>query len=115
MPRSSVRAVLGASVKSHDNKEALKVPGVQQTVVIETFKPPCGHQPMGGVAVIADNTWAAFQGRKKLKVEWDNGSARGLQLRTVPQDRNRDRAKARASDPQRRRRGCRFSERRNHP
>ncbi|MFY9560115.1 MAG: molybdopterin cofactor-binding domain-containing protein [Terriglobales bacterium] len=67
-------AVLGASVKSHDNKEALRVPGVKQTVVIETFKPPHGHQPVGGVAVIADNTWAAFQGRKKLKVEWDNGS-----------------------------------------
>ncbi len=67
-------AVLGASVKSHDDKDALKVPGVQQTVVLETFKPPHGHQPMGGVAVIADNTWAAFRGRKKLRVEWDNGS-----------------------------------------
>ncbi|MBZ5613933.1 MAG: molybdopterin-dependent oxidoreductase [Acidobacteriia bacterium] len=67
-------AVLGASVKSHDDTEALKVHGVKQTVVIETFKPPHGHQPMGGVAVIADNTWAAFQGRRKLKVEWDNGS-----------------------------------------
>ncbi|HEY1401359.1 MAG TPA: molybdopterin cofactor-binding domain-containing protein, partial [Terriglobales bacterium] len=67
-------AVLGASVKSHDDKEALKVAGVKQTVVIDTFKPPHGHQPMGGVAVIADNTWAAFQGRKKLQVEWDSGS-----------------------------------------
>lgn len=67
-------AVLGARVKSHNNKEALKVPGVKQTVVLETFKPPHGHQPIGGVAVIADNTWAAFQGRKKLKVEWDNGA-----------------------------------------
>jgi isoquinoline 1-oxidoreductase beta subunit len=69
--------VLGASVKAHDNKDALKVPGVKQTVVLETFKPPHGHQPMGGVAVIADNTWAAFQGRKKLKVEWDNGAHAG--------------------------------------
>jgi isoquinoline 1-oxidoreductase beta subunit len=24
--------------------------------------------------VIADNTWAAFQGRKKLKIDWDNGA-----------------------------------------
>ena len=23
--------------------------------------------------MIADNTWAAFQGRKKLKISWDNG------------------------------------------
>ena len=40
---------------------------------IDPFKPPHGFQPLGGVAVIADNTWAAFQGRKKLKIEWDNG------------------------------------------
>src|SRR6266481_1151781 len=26
-----------------------------------------------GIAVIADNTWAAFQGRKKLTIAWDNG------------------------------------------
>jgi isoquinoline 1-oxidoreductase beta subunit len=70
-------AVLGAAVKSHDDKEALKVTGVKQTVVLDSFKPPHGHQPMGGVAVIADNTWAAFQGRSKLKVEWDDRSHEG--------------------------------------
>jgi isoquinoline 1-oxidoreductase subunit beta len=70
-------AVLGAAVKSHDDKEALKVAGVKQTVILDTFKPPHGHQPMGGVAVIADNTWAAFQGRRKLKVEWDSRSLEG--------------------------------------
>jgi isoquinoline 1-oxidoreductase beta subunit len=40
---------------------------------IPAFKPPHGFQALGGVAVIADNTWAAFQGRKKLKIEWDLG------------------------------------------
>ncbi|MGC2646856.1 MAG: molybdopterin cofactor-binding domain-containing protein, partial [Candidatus Sulfotelmatobacter sp.] len=35
------------------------------------FKPPHHFQPLGGVAVIADNTWAAFRGRKALKVDWD--------------------------------------------
>lgn len=29
--------------------------------------------PLGGVAVIAENTWAAMQGREKLKIEWDHG------------------------------------------
>jgi isoquinoline 1-oxidoreductase beta subunit len=49
------------------------VRGVQQTVTIDPFKPPHMFQPLGGVAVIADNTWAAFQGRKKLKIDWDHG------------------------------------------
>ena len=37
------------------------------------FTAPWGFQPLGGVAVIADNTWAAMQGRKKLKVDWNDG------------------------------------------
>lgn len=65
--------VLGGKVKSCDDQEALKVVGVRQTVPIDPFKPPPAFQPLGGIAVIADNTWAAFQGRKKLKITWDNG------------------------------------------
>jgi isoquinoline 1-oxidoreductase beta subunit len=64
--------VLGQKVKSYDDKATLKVPGVQKTVTIDAFKPPHKFQPLGGVAVIADNTWAAFKGRKSLQVEWDN-------------------------------------------
>jgi isoquinoline 1-oxidoreductase subunit beta len=65
--------VLGGKVKSFDDKETLKVAGVRQTLVIDPFKPPPAFQPLGGIAVIADNTWAAFQGRKKLNITWDNG------------------------------------------
>ena len=65
--------VIGGKVKSYDDKEALKVSGVRQTLAIDPFKPPPAFQPLGGVAVIADNTWAAFQGRKKLNIVWDNG------------------------------------------
>jgi isoquinoline 1-oxidoreductase subunit beta len=65
--------VLGGKVLSFDDKEALQVMGVSRTVEIQAFKPPHGFQPLGGVAVIADNTWAAFQGRKKLKINWDPG------------------------------------------
>ena len=64
--------VLGQKIKSYDDKAALKVPGVQKTLTIDTFKPPHQFQPLGGVAVIADNTFAAFKGRKSLKVEWDS-------------------------------------------
>jgi isoquinoline 1-oxidoreductase beta subunit len=65
--------VLGGKVKSYDDKEALKVAGVRQTVPMDPFQPPPAFQPLGGIAVIADNTWAAFQGRKKLNISWDNG------------------------------------------
>src|SRR6185503_6360134 len=64
--------VLGGKVKSFDDQEAKKVPGVQQTVVIPGFKPPNGFQPLGGVAVIANNTWSAMKGREALKVEWES-------------------------------------------
>jgi isoquinoline 1-oxidoreductase beta subunit len=66
--------VLGGKVKSYDEKAPLQVKGVKQTIPIKPFTPPHHFQPLGGVAVIADNTWAAFQGRKKLNVSWDNGA-----------------------------------------
>ena len=66
--------VLGGKVKAVDDSAALKVKGVQKTIAIDPFTPPHGFQPLGGVAVIADNTWSAFKGRKQLKVEWDNGA-----------------------------------------
>lgn len=66
--------VLGGKLKKHDDQLALKVRGVQRTVVLDGFKPPHLFQALGGVAVIADNTWAAMQGRKQLKVEWEPGA-----------------------------------------
>jgi isoquinoline 1-oxidoreductase beta subunit len=65
--------VLGGKVKSVDDKAALQVKGVKQTIPIDPFAPPHAFQPLGGVAVIADNTWSAFKGRKNLKIEWQNG------------------------------------------
>jgi len=66
--------VLGGKVKSVDDSATLKVIGVRKTIPIDPFKPPHAFQPLGGVAVIADNTFAAFKGRKQLKIEWDNGA-----------------------------------------
>lgn len=66
--------VFGSSLKSVDDKEALAVAGVKQTATIDAFKPPVMYQALGGVAVLAENTWAAMQGRKKLKIEWEKSA-----------------------------------------
>ena len=65
--------VFGGKLKSLDDQEARKVRGVQQTVTLPGFTPPHLFQALGGVAVIADNTWAAMKGREKLKIEWEPG------------------------------------------
>jgi isoquinoline 1-oxidoreductase subunit beta len=62
--------VYGGAVESVDDSATLRVAGVKQTATIDPFKPPITMQPLGGVAVIADSTYAAFQGKKKLKVQW---------------------------------------------
>jgi isoquinoline 1-oxidoreductase beta subunit len=65
--------VVGGTIKSLDDKDARAVKGVLDVVTIDPAKPPYGFQALGGVAVIADSTWAAMQGRKKLKIEWNPG------------------------------------------
>ncbi|MBP6824681.1 MAG: xanthine dehydrogenase family protein molybdopterin-binding subunit [Acidobacteria bacterium] len=65
--------VYGGKLKSVDDKEALAVKGVQKVVVLPHLTPPYGFKPLGGVAVIANSTWAAKKGREKLKIEWEAG------------------------------------------
>ncbi len=64
--------IYAAKLKRYDDADAKQVTGVSQVVVVDGFKPPHAFQPLGGVAVVADNTWSAMQGRKKLKVEWES-------------------------------------------
>lgn len=66
--------VYGGKLVSFDDAEAKKVPGVRAVVAIDRFTEPHNFQALGGVAVLADHTWAAMQGRKKLKVAWDAGA-----------------------------------------
>ena len=56
--------LFGAKMKSFDAAEARKVPGVVDVFAIPT-----------GVAVVAQNTYAARMGREALKVEWDEDKA----------------------------------------
>ncbi|CAD6880501.1 Isoquinoline 1-oxidoreductase beta subunit (EC 1.3.99.16) [Methylomonas albis] len=65
--------VLGGKVLKYDASAALKVTGVVKVVELPSSPLPAEFNPLGGVAVIAHNTWAAIQGRNALKVEWNNG------------------------------------------
>ena len=65
--------VMGGKVASFDATDAKKVPGVVEIVEIPAPSYPMAFQPSGGIAVVADNTWAAIQGRNALKIKWDDG------------------------------------------
>ncbi|HBO7457174.1 TPA: xanthine dehydrogenase family protein molybdopterin-binding subunit, partial [Pseudomonas aeruginosa] len=65
--------VYGGKLKRYDAAAALKVPGVVKVIEIEGRPIPSEFQPLGGVAVVAQNTWAAIKGREALVVEWDAG------------------------------------------
>ena len=65
--------VVGGKLRSFDAVNALAVPGVLKVVEIPAFEGAPAFQPLGGVAVVARNTWAARQGRDALQIEWDDG------------------------------------------
>jgi isoquinoline 1-oxidoreductase subunit beta len=60
-------------VASFDAAKAKAVPGVRDVFQIETSGR--GASTTGGVAVVADNSWAAMQGRKAIEVKWEEGAA----------------------------------------
>jgi isoquinoline 1-oxidoreductase beta subunit len=55
--------VFGGRVRRFDPARALAVPGVRRVLEISR-----------GVAVVGENTWAVFQGKRALEIEWDEGS-----------------------------------------
>jgi isoquinoline 1-oxidoreductase beta subunit len=72
--------VANGQLVSFDATAALAVPGVRKvTAVLPSGFAPGGvgraFAPHAGVAVLADNTWAALQGRRALRghIKWDNG------------------------------------------
>jgi isoquinoline 1-oxidoreductase beta subunit len=54
--------VFGGKAASYDAGKAKAVTGVREVVRVSN-----------GIAVVADNTWAAMQGRKALDITWDEG------------------------------------------
>jgi isoquinoline 1-oxidoreductase subunit beta len=65
--------VVGGRLRRFDSAKALAVPGVLKVVEIPPMQGAPAFQPLGGVAVVARNTWAARQGRDALEIEWDDG------------------------------------------
>ena len=55
--------VFGGKVLSFDSSKAKAVSGVKDVIQISN-----------GVAVLADNTWSAMQGRRALTIQWDEGT-----------------------------------------
>lgn len=64
------------TVKSYNDSDAKQIAGVEKVVQLAPIKPAPGQQfygMFGGVAVVANNTWSAFQGKNNLQIEWDKG------------------------------------------
>lgn len=64
---------LFGKVGTLDDSDALNVPGVLRTIRLPDAEPPALFKPLGGVAVIATDTWAAIQGREALRIDWVDG------------------------------------------
>jgi len=64
--------VFGGKVASFDAAKAKAVPGVKNVVEISK-----------GIAVVADNTWTAMQGRRALDVKWDEGPNAGVTSESI--------------------------------
>ncbi len=66
--------VVGAKATSYNDEKALAIPGVKKVIKIDGPGLPSGlDQPLEGIAVLAENTWAAIKGSQALEIEWDLG------------------------------------------
>lgn len=65
--------VVGGKAVKWDEAAAMKVPGVIKVVPINPTPMPAKFAPLGGVAVVANSTYAALKGREALKVQWNDG------------------------------------------
>jgi isoquinoline 1-oxidoreductase subunit beta len=66
---------LDGEVESFDDSAAREVPGVRHIVQLpQPSKEAFSGHLAAGIAIVADDTWSAMQGRKALKVNWRPGS-----------------------------------------
>ncbi len=66
--------VPGGKVAHYDAKAALAIAGVKRVIEMPAApNRPYGMKPWGGLAILAENTWAAMRGRAALEIRWDSG------------------------------------------
>jgi len=75
--------VLLGKLVSFNADKAKAVKGVKY--VLQTSREVFG-QKRAGIAVIADNYWAALQGRKLLEIKWDNGDLENWTTQKIKDD-----------------------------
>jgi isoquinoline 1-oxidoreductase beta subunit len=68
---------VGGRLGGYDRAAAMAVSGVVDVVELPEMRPGWGFQPLGGVAVIAENTWAAIRGREALAATFEPGPNAG--------------------------------------
>lgn len=65
--------VMGGRPKTYNDKAARDSTGVVDVIEITGSQVPA-FNPIAGIAVIANNTWAALQGRAKLQPQWESSA-----------------------------------------
>jgi isoquinoline 1-oxidoreductase subunit beta len=78
---------LRGKVKSFDDAAARKIPGVKNIFIVKMGVFSTYRE---GVAVVADSTWAAIQGKKALKVEWDDSGFEHLDTAEIYRRQNEE-------------------------
>ena len=68
--------VLGGQVSNYNESAALAVAGVEQVIALPcATSAPFHFHALGGIAVLAQSSWAAMKGREALQVTWKDGAA----------------------------------------
>lgn len=75
---------LRGAITSFDAEEALKIPGVVKVFELPKWQGGApAFQALGGIVVVAKDTWSALRGRMRLKVEWDQGPDKAVTWGTL--------------------------------
>ncbi|TYA78720.1 xanthine dehydrogenase family protein molybdopterin-binding subunit [Seonamhaeicola marinus] len=78
--------VFGGTLIDYDSTHVLEVPGVEKVVTIKGMVLDNNSHIRDGIAVIANSTWAAIEGRKLLKATWKDGEKSLIEHKTFLND-----------------------------